>query len=287
MNVPCMIFNQRNFENTDMIFQVSNGLITGWLRNDQQICRLEDITGVYIRLMDDRFLPEVKTEPHNSPKRAYCRSLHDTLTQWCQIAPTRVVNRPLAMGSNSSKPYQTQIISRYGFKIPKTLITNDPLVATKFAQQHEKIIYKSISGVRSIVQILNENDLGRLERIRWCPVQFQEFVEGTNIRVHVIGESAFATMLTTDATDYRYAHRQGYSEVGMTDIKLDDEIVQRCVRLASGLGLEFAGIDLKMTPNNEVYCFEVNPSPAFNFYESGTGQPIAQTVAQYLLGQNV
>ena len=54
------------------------------------------------------------------------------------------------------------------------------------------------------------------------------------------------------------------------------------VRLAEGLGLAFAGIDLKITPDNRVYCFEVNPSPAFSYYEANTGQPIARAVAEYL-----
>jgi hypothetical protein len=31
--------------------------------------------------------------------------------------------------------------------------------------------------------------------------------------------------------------------------------------MADGLGLAFAGIDLKLTPDGEVYCFEVNPCP--------------------------
>jgi glutathione synthase/RimK-type ligase-like ATP-grasp enzyme len=51
------------------------------------------------------------------------------------------------------------------------------------------------------------------------------------------------------------------------------------------LGLAFAGIDLKITPEKHVYCFEVNPSPAFSYYQSNTGQPIADAVAAYLDGE--
>ena len=47
--------------------------------------------------------------------------------------------------------------------------------------------------------------------------------------------------------------------------------------------MEFAGIDLKVTPENEVYCFEVNPSPAFSYYENNTGQPIAEGLAHRLM----
>jgi hypothetical protein len=49
-------------------------------------------------------------------------------------------------------------------------------------------------------------------------------------------------------------------------------------------GLAIAGIDLKVTRDNRVYCFEVNPSPAYSYYESNTGQPISSAVADYLAG---
>ncbi len=49
--------------------------------------------------------------------------------------------------------------------------------------------------------------------------------------------------------------------------------------------MAFAGIDLKITPDSQVYCFEVNPSPAFSYYEAGTGQQISEAVARYLAGK--
>ena len=39
---------------------------------------------------------------------------------------------------------------------------------------------------------------------------------------------------------------------------------------------------LKITPDNQVYCFEVNPSPGFSYFEAHTEQPIANAVARYL-----
>jgi len=32
-------------------------------------------------------------------------------------------------------------------------------------------------------------------------------------------------------------------------------------------------------------CFEVNPSPAFSFYERRAGLPIAQCIARHLAGE--
>jgi glutathione synthase/RimK-type ligase-like ATP-grasp enzyme len=235
-------------------------------------------------MMDDRCLPELASEPQESSLRNYCRSFHDTLTRWLEIAPALVINRVAPMATNSSKPYQTQLLREHGFLVPETLITNDPESVRAFQAQHGRVIYKSISSIRSIVQTLGDDDMERLERIRWCPTQFQAFVDGTNVRVHVVGEEVFATAITTEATDYRYASQQSGEPAQIRAAELSDELAEKCVRLAEAIGLTFAGIDLKVTPDDEVYCFEVNPSPGFSYYESKTGQPISEAVARCLIG---
>ncbi len=283
LSVPHIMFNQRDFANTELSFEISNGIVRGMIQLKDREYRLEDIRGVYLRLMDDQRLPELHEELPDSNKRRYCRALHDALIRWCEVTPARVINRMAAMSSNSSKPYQAQRIREHGFPIPETLITNDQDLVRDFQSKHKRIIYKSISGVRSIVQVLENGDLDRLDRIRWCPVQFQQFIEGTNLRVHVIGTSVFSTIVNSDVTDYRYAHQQG-SDAELKAVSLPEEFEQRCVELSRSLGLEFSGIDFKITPTNDVFCFEVNPSPAFSYYEANTGQPIARTVARYLAG---
>jgi predicted ATP-grasp superfamily ATP-dependent carboligase len=277
-----VVFNQRRFENTEVFFEISGGNITGHIAIEDKKLRLEDIRSVYLRLMDEQLLPELDGELPDSSKRLLSSAVHDSLTRWCEITPARVVNRITAMGSNNSKPYQLQLIRKQGFAIPKTLVTNDPELVREFLSQHKQLIYKSISGERSIVQILQDEDLRRLDHIRWCPTLFQEFIEGMNVRVHVVGTEVFATKVATQAIDYRYAESQGHDEPMLDALAPPDDLAQRCVRLCQALGLAFAGIDFKITPGDQVYCFEVNPSPAFSYYEDHTGQPIAYALARYL-----
>ena len=277
------VVSQRRFDELDLEFSVEEGSVAGVLRVGGVSHRLDGVSGVYTRLMDDRLLPELAAEPPASPRRARCRALHDTLASWLEIAPARVVNRSRPQGSNFSKPYQSQLIREHGFAIPETLITNEPELVRAFADGHARVVYKSMSAVRSIVQTLAPADFGRLDRIRWCPVQFQAYVEGTNVRVHVVGDEVFATAIATDVTDYRYAHHENGS-AELTALDLPDELAERCVRLAAALELPFAGIDLKLAPDGVAYCFEVNPSPAFSYYENSTGQPIARALARYLAG---
>jgi hypothetical protein len=285
MRAPYVFINQRQFSVMKIVLEISDGLASGKLHVNGDSYALEDFTAIFSRMMDYRLLPELKDKPDNSPEHRFCHNLLDTLTRWAEIAPARVVNRVAPMGSNFSKPFQAQLISRHGFEVPETLITNDPELVREFRARHQKIIYKSISGVRSIVQTFSDDDLDRLEDIRWCPTQFQAFVEGTNVRVHTVGDKVFPTAISTDATDYRYAQRQSGNHAELREVELSDELAEMCVSLAEGLGLAFAGIDLKITPDHRVFCFEVNPSPAFSYYEANTGQPIGRAVASYLAGE--
>lgn len=283
MDAPFVVFNQRETATSDIWFEIDHGNISGELRLGDRVFQLQDFTGIYPRLMDDRALPELDDQPEGSPARRHSRAFHDTLMRWMELSPAMVINRCAPMASNSSKPYQAQLIRQHGFLTPETLITNDPGLVRAFRDQHRRVIYKSASAVRSIVQELNDDDDQRLDRIRWCPTQFQAFVDGTNVRVHTVGDEAFATAIRSDATDYRYAARQAGEPAELREVALAPELRDRCLALSRSLGLEFAGIDLKITPDDEIYCFEVNPSPAFSYYEANTDQPISAAVARRLM----
>ena len=198
-----------------------------------------------------------------------------------RLAPALVLNRSQEVGLNYSKPLQAQLISRNGFAVADTIVTNDPDLVRAFRDRHTRVVYKSVSCVRSIVKLLDTAAADRLEAIRACPTQFQEFVEGINVRVHTVNSRAFATAIRSHAVDYRYAYEEGEQET-LEPYALSSGLTERCLALASAFDLEFAGIDLKITPDGDVYCLEVNPCPAFSYYELHTGQPIAAAVADYL-----
>jgi len=283
MGAPYVLFHQRDVVTARIAFTINRGGVSGQLTVDGTSYALEDFAAVYLRLMDDRVLPEVRREPEGSTIRRHARAFHETLTRWAEIAPCRVVNRYGAMASNGSKPYQAQLIQAHGFAVPEILITNRPELVTEFRRTHGRIVYKSISGARSIVQTMTDEDETRLQRIRWCPTQFQAYVDGEDVRVHVIGEETFATAIASNVTDYRYASRAAEGSAELRAVGLDDELARRCVRLAAALDLPFAGIDLKITTSDEVYCFEVNPCPAYSFYELATDLPISRALAAYLV----
>ncbi|MDN3295825.1 glutathione synthase [Streptomyces ficellus] len=279
LGFPYLMLHQRDFLDTSLDLEVVGTGIQGRLVHHGRAVDCRSVTAIYSRLMEWRLLPELQHA--GDGERQLCQSWHEALTSWIEIAPGCVMNRAAAMASNQSKPYQAQLIRRAGFTIPETLVTNDPDLVREFRARHQRVIYKSISAVRSIVRFLDDEALERLPLIRGCPVQFQRYVPGVNVRVHVVDGTPIATRVRTDRVDYRYAHRDG-GRAELTPWRLPPELADRCAALAARLGLTLAGIDLLLGDDGEVYCFEVNPSPAFSYYEAHTGQPIAHAIARAL-----
>lgn len=285
-DLPYLVLNQRDSHYLALRLAVTHGGLDGTLAVGDTTYRLSDIRGVYSRMIDSTLLPENRASRRHKPDPIAVersRVFHDTFSQWLDLTDCRVLNRPGPMGSNMSKPYQCQLIRRCRFEIPETLVTNDPEAALAFYEKHRRIIFKSISSVRSIVREFNPKDRQALQRLLHLPTQFQAFVPGVNLRVHAAGTRLFTTEIVTDATDYRYAARDGRT-VTMRPLELPDDIATRCLRLSQQLTLPLCGIDLKRTPDGAYYCFEVNPSPAYSFYEDHTGQPIAEAIVDYLHG---
>jgi glutathione synthase/RimK-type ligase-like ATP-grasp enzyme len=276
-----LVLNQRRTPLADLRLAITPNGVNGVLDYDGQRIRLDEISGVYARLMDDRLLPELLDEPPDSDVRRRVRAFHADLGAWFDMAPIPVVNRPSSMRSNSSKPYQASLISEAGIDVPPTLVTNDPDAVMRFRSEHGRIIYKSISSARSIVRELDEEGCDRLELIRWCPTQFQAWVPGTDVRVHVVGGDVHATAIDTTGIDYRYTRGTG-DTTELRPVELSAELADRCRALTDSLGLEFSGIDLRVDDDGGATCFEVNASPGYSWYEETTGQGISSSLARRL-----
>lgn len=283
-NAPYILVDQRSILDTQV--ELSPEDLSGSVRIGPVTVDLGSVTAVYLRNYDWRRLSEIARAGPESKEWSHARSTEEALNCWIELSEALVVNRLSSMSSNGSKPYQASIIRECGFAVPETLVTTDSQAVLDFRDRHGTLIYKSVSSVRSMVSKLSDEHLGRLEDVSWCPTQFQRYIPGRDYRVHVVGDEVFACEVITDADDYRYAGNQG-SELEVRACDLPHHVIERARWTATALNLVVAGVDLRRTPEDEWYCFEVNPSPGFTFYESFTGQPIADAVASLLCGTAV
>jgi hypothetical protein len=242
---------------------------------------LAEVTGIYTRPYEAFRLPAIARASEEA--RRGVGELEEGLWAFCELTRARVVNRASAMATNNSKPAQARVLEAHGFRIPETLITTDPEAARRFWGRHRDVVYKSVSGCRSIVAQLSLEHLARLDDVVHCPTQFQKRIAGVDYRVHVVGRETFAVRVESDATDYRYAARSG-KKLSLAPAELPPDVAARCIGVTRALGLLLSGIDLRRTPEGEWFAFEVNPSPCFTYYEEETGQPLTARVANLLAG---
>lgn len=255
---------------------LAGGRLTGSFAHGGRSQALEAIQGIYLR-------------PFGRPgSGSQASALQQQL--WCQawaelgeLFPGTVVNRVSAMGSNASKPYQLRLLAGLGFAVPPSLVSNDPAEVQAFEAEQGPLIYKSASGVRSIVRELDDEARSRLDRLRHCPTLFQKRLRGSNVRVHVVGQEVHATEIDADVVDYRYASRQG-GDAHLRPTTLEPRTRERCLRASQVLGLPFVGLDLMLADDGLTYCFEANPSPGYSFFEDATGQDISGSLARLLRG---
>ncbi len=277
---PTFFLDQRASLLTELDLEVGE-TVTGTLRVQGRSLDLASVTAAYVRPFDGRNLPWIAAAGTGSPDYRHVVALEAAMWTWADLAPSFVLSRPSAMASNGSKPYQLELILRLGWDVPATLVTTDAAAVEAFWEKHGAVIYKSVSGVGSKVARLGPEHRGRLSDLAACPTQFQEHIRGVDHRVHVVGDAALACEVRCDADDYR---QPGAHPLTLRACELPPEIAARCVALAAALRLPLAGIDLRRTPDDRWYCFEVNTSPGFAYYEAAAGQPIGAAVARLLAG---
>ena len=189
-----------------------------------------------------------------------------------------IVNSPPAGWSNASKPVQVSLLARFGFRVPRTIVTNSCEHLTRWASTVGRIICKGIGGHPLYAEEVDlERALGGVRRSS-SPLLFQEFVQGTNVRVHVVGPATFAArILGGDRSDCRRG-----TDARARSFRLPGQIARACVEVTRACGLVFSGIDLIEASDGYV-ALEVNPMPGYGWYELETKAPISLAVARALL----
>jgi len=277
--IPHSYLDQRAILDTELTLN-GGETIGGTLRVAGEELRLEEVKAVYPRPYDWNLIKPVADAGPQSPAFQHANAIQQALSIWLDLTPALVLNRPKEMALNYSKPYQAARIEASGFAIPETLLTTDPAAVRDFRQVHGAVIYKSVSAMRSIVSQLRPEDEERLDGVSWCPTQFQQRIVGPEVRAHVIGDEVFACEIVTKADDYRYASLSGDS-LEIRPFDLPPDCAAKCRAVVREMQFVIAGVDLRWE-NGTWYCFEVNPSPGFMYYQKHSGQPIDEAIARLL-----
>jgi len=184
------------------------------------------------------------------------------------------INNPQSFKEHQTKlPQLTKIIKLA--TIPVTLITNDLFEAFTFLKTHQDIAIKPVCGGDYTKRINDIADLITLFSEHKQTLCLQEFIDGDNIRVFVIGDKTFASVMPSDQPDFR---THACEPIPLT---INDDFIQLNIRIAKELGLHWTACDW-IRKDGTMYFLEANFSPMFSVYQKYAKHPIASTLADLI-----
>lgn len=198
------------------------------------------------------------------------------------------VNPRAADESAHRKPFQWEVAHRVGLHLPRTLVTNDPEAARSFIDQVgvRKTVFKaflaSIEEWRE-TRLVEMSDLARLDSVKYAPVIFQEYIDGVDLRITVVGNRLYTAEIDARQTSYPFDMRMVIGEANVRPIDLPLAARDSILRFMSELGLVYGAIDMRRTADGRFIFLEVNPAGQWLFVEQRTGLPISKAMADLLV----
>lgn len=207
------------------------------------------------------------------------RDTHSLLRSFLHSLGSRAKNSAEAVRFHQEKPRQLALVAQLGVHIPETYVGNDPDAIKAFCSHHSKVIFKPVTGgdYAQIISAEHLTDEHLQTSLNQSPITLQAYIEGTNIRSYVIGDSIFSAEIRSSAQDFRTD-----SDAELIPLTLPEEIALQAKAICRTLGLAWSGIDWRLTPTNDYVFLEANPSPMFANFEKRTQLPIAKHLAQLL-----
>jgi glutathione synthase/RimK-type ligase-like ATP-grasp enzyme len=188
----------------------------------------------------------------------------------------RLFNR--GMSQPAMNKAATLVLAREaGLRIPPTLITNE---AGQFSQeQREAMIAKPVAGgdyCYSLAEALAKADLRN--GLAAMPAIVQKRLIAPEIRIYVIGQSAFAFEVRSVSLDYRV--NQDAELILLPEVPQEEVLLRK---LMLRLGMDFGAADFKTDPETGRLIFlELNTSPMFARFDQVSGGALCSAMIREL-----
>jgi glutathione synthase/RimK-type ligase-like ATP-grasp enzyme len=211
------------------------------------------------------------------------------------------VNEPDAHKFAAQKCNQLMAARAIGFRIPDTLIGNDPEQVRQFFQKHDgKIVFKAFQGgvwvnedgsetMLKTAAISNEH-MANSFAMQACPGIYQQLLEKSyELRVTIMGHTILAAKLRSQENgrniDWRFDGK--LKELKLDAIDLPAEIQSKCLEFCARMGIVFGCIDIVVDKSGEYIFLEINPGGQFLWKEkSAPDILLLDTFCRFLASKN-
>lgn len=252
---------------------------------------IADINSVWFR----RFGHPEQTAIRDQEARKFSEQEFEFCLKWMLDSLTcPVIDKEIDTLRARNKFEQLSVAQKIGLEIPKTLITNDPLVAREFIKGIEVSVVKSVGGYGRKVKggfesvytnVVTPEILKNLESIRLAPVCIQEKIEKKfELRVTVVDERIFSCRIDSQISERTKVDWRRYDppKTPHRAWEIGSQIQEKLLAIMKYFKIRFAAFDLIVTPEDRTVFLEMNPSGQFVWIELLTGMPITDTLIDEL-----
>lgn len=271
--------------------QFSYGLGNPALRLDGCWYEAYDATHIWYRrpeqLKDARF--------DGSPESNFARLEWTEFIEcfFAHVPADRWVNHPALNSAASRKLEQLTTAARLGFRVPDTIVTQNPEDLQEFYRKHQgEIIVKPVStgyverpkeDADSLIYTNRVHDvhMERLDDLRLCPTLFQEFIKKRcDVRITVMDDDIHAVALIARERSGEQrcdVRRDNMSDVEYEAVALPQEVRNRVRQLLRHYKLRFGAIDMAVSLDGAWYFLEINPNGQWAWLDMTAGTNIASS----------
>ena len=263
--------------------------------------QIEDVGVVWYRRYF-RLAPDIRNTPEEI-RHFVCGEVdHYLRGLFASLSDKPWVNHYLA--SRLGKMRHLEIAVASGLRVPPTLVTNNPLDVREFAKRFERIVVKALSyGVigdsdihdrqkrypqSCFTELVGPTDLADDDAILRAPAIYQKYVEKAfELRITVVGNKIFTAAMDTQQVEEAQIDWRAAGDkiccIRHQPYDLPPEISAGIRTFMRQAGLQFACIDMIVTPEGDFVFLEANPFGQWGWVESFTGMPITRSVAELLI----
>ena len=198
--------------------------------------------------------------------------------------PGSWLDHPKVMHRADNKLVQLRVAAAAGFRVPRTLLSQDPRRIRQFAASFGgRLVVKSVSGMLGMPALTGEVTPQRLEcdgPLQACPAIYQELVPGRrHLRVHCFGDEVHCALIQSDLLDWRHP-----LDAEIEPYALSKKLQNALLSILAEFGLQMGIFDLKLTDDGEPVWLELNPQGQFLFIQALGGGDLMTPFVRFLQG---
>lgn len=299
--VPVFRFHPEEFPGTISIsMEIRNGRIDGEIRNARQRVSLDDVCAAWYRRSRGTFAALPSLNVTHGDLDNFVKVQRDaSLTGLFAGLRTLWIGQPLTLRRAEVKALQLVEATRAGLTTPMTLISNDPGRATTFVES----LGDTDCAVKPLIATRVDGEDGArlplttilprghaLDAVAVAPNIFQPYIhKAYELRCVVMGDQIFTAKLDSQAyqstrTDWR-AGAVEEEEIRWEASDLPERVQAGLHRLMRSFDINFASIDLIVTPAGDHVFLDLNPNGQWLWLEEELGLPLVAGMADLLTSE--